>query len=112
MFSLEGVIHFHDLAIERYGGSKGIRDFGGLDAALNRLWQTFGGEELYPSAYSKASAILESVILNNLSLMKINGLLFFFVKLYLKHTDLLLMQVQKAYTISWLMFPQESKILK
>lgn len=65
MFSVEEVIHFHDLAIERYGGSKGIRDYGSLDAALNRSWQTFDGDYLYPSFYSKAAAILESIILNH-----------------------------------------------
>lgn len=65
MFSLEEVIHFHDQAIDKYGGSKGIRDFGGLDSALNRPWQTFGGEELYPTFFHKAAAILESIILNH-----------------------------------------------
>lgn len=65
MFSLEEVIHFHDQAIERYGGSKGIRDFGGLDAALHRPWQTFAGEELYPTCFEKSAAILESIILNH-----------------------------------------------
>jgi death-on-curing protein len=65
MFSLEEVIHFHDLAIERYGGSKGIRDYGGLDAALNRPWQTFDGEDLYPTFFHKAAAIMESIILNH-----------------------------------------------
>ncbi len=65
MFSLEEVIRFHDQAIERYGGSKGIRDFGGLDAALHRPWQTFGGEELYPTCFEKSAAILESIILNH-----------------------------------------------
>ena len=65
MFSLEEVIHFHDLTIERYGGSNGVRDYGSLDAALNRPWQTFDGEYLYPSLYSKAAAIVESIILNH-----------------------------------------------
>jgi len=65
MFSLEEVIHFHDQAIDRYGGSKGIRDFGGLDSALHRPWQTFGGEDLYPTFFHKAAAILESIILNH-----------------------------------------------
>jgi death on curing protein len=65
MFSLEEVIHFHDQAIDKYGGSKGVRDFGGIDSALNRLWQTFDGEELYPTFFRKAAAILESIILNH-----------------------------------------------
>jgi death on curing protein len=65
MFSLDEVIYFHDQAIDKYGGSKGIRDFGGLDAALHRPLQTFDGEDLYPTIFHKAAAILESVILNH-----------------------------------------------
>jgi len=65
MFSLEEVIFFHDKAIETYGGSKGIRDFGLLDAALHRPWQTFGGEDLYPTCFEKAAAIAESIIQNH-----------------------------------------------
>lgn len=65
MFLFEDVITFHDKAIEKYGGSKGLRDFGALDSALNRPWQTFGGEELYPTCFEKAAAIAESVILNH-----------------------------------------------
>ncbi len=65
MFSFDDVIFYHDKAIEKYGGSKGLRDFGGLDAALNRPWQTFDSEELYPTCFEKAAAISESVILNH-----------------------------------------------
>jgi len=65
MFSLEEVIFFHDKAIDLYGGSKGIRDFGALDSALNRPWQTFASEDLYPTCFEKAAAILESIILNH-----------------------------------------------
>jgi death-on-curing protein len=65
MFLLDDVIHFHDKAIEKYGGSKGLRDFGSLDAALHRPWQTFGSEELYPTCFEKAAAIAESIILNH-----------------------------------------------
>ena len=41
MFSFDEVNLFHDKAVEKYGGSKGLWDFGSLDAALNRRWQTF-----------------------------------------------------------------------
>lgn len=34
MFLPEDVIRYHDLAIDKYGGLKGIRDFGALDSAL------------------------------------------------------------------------------
>ena len=55
----------HHKLIEKYGGAKGIRDLGGLEAALARPFQTFGGEELYPTAIEKAAAILESVIIRH-----------------------------------------------
>ena len=65
MFSIEEVIHFHDEAINRYGGSKGIRDINSLDAALHRPWQTFDAHELYPSCFEKAAAVLQSIIMNH-----------------------------------------------
>lgn len=34
----------------------GIRDLGGLESALARPFQTFGGEDLYPDFFTKAAA--------------------------------------------------------
>lgn len=65
MFSLEEVIKFHDQAIDLFGGAKGVRDYGSLDSALHRPWQTFGGEDLYTNCFEKAAAIVESIILNH-----------------------------------------------
>jgi death on curing protein len=65
MFIPDKVIELHDEVLRVYGGASGIRDTGLLDSALNRPFQTFGGEELYPSPYEKATAILESIILNH-----------------------------------------------
>jgi death-on-curing protein len=65
MFSFDEVIFYHDKTIERFGGSKGLRDFGALDSALKRPWQTFASEELYPTCFEKAAAIVESVTLNH-----------------------------------------------
>ena len=55
----------HNKLIEKYGGAKGIRDLGGLEAAVARPFQTFGGEDLYPSPIEKAASILESVIIRH-----------------------------------------------
>jgi death-on-curing protein len=62
MFSVEEVIFYHHQAIDLYGGSKGIRDFGALDSALHRPWQTFASEHLYPTCFEKAAAILEELL--------------------------------------------------
>ena len=56
------VISIHEILIEEFGGSNGIRDLGLLESSVNRIYQTFEGKELYPSPIEKAAAIFESLI--------------------------------------------------
>ena len=49
-FSQDDVCAIHSAAIARFGGLDGVRDEGMLASALAQPFQTFGGEELYPSA--------------------------------------------------------------
>jgi len=65
MIELKTANYIHDILIDRYGGSKGIRDLGGLEAALSRPYATFDQQDLYPNAIDKASAIFESIIINH-----------------------------------------------
>ncbi|MEP2667616.1 MAG: type II toxin-antitoxin system death-on-curing family toxin [Cyclobacteriaceae bacterium] len=65
MILLEEVEIIHDILIERYGGTKGIRDKGALESALNRPYQTFDSKQLYPEPIDKAAAIFESLITNH-----------------------------------------------
>jgi death-on-curing protein len=65
MISVNEVEEIHKLLINNFGGSHGIRDLGSLESALARPFQTFGDEELYPSAILKASALLESILINH-----------------------------------------------
>lgn len=65
MIQLEDILMVHDASIERFGGSKGIRDKGLLESAIARPFQTFGGEALYPDPFSKAAALAESLIINH-----------------------------------------------
>lgn len=65
MISLNAALHIHDESIKSFGGSHGVRDLGALESALKRPFQTFGGEDLYPSPLEKASALLESVLKNH-----------------------------------------------
>ncbi|HAL82949.1 MAG TPA: type II toxin-antitoxin system death-on-curing family toxin [Mucilaginibacter sp.] len=58
-------IYIHDTLINEFGGSKGVRDMGALDAALNRPYATFDNIDLYPTAIDKAAAIFESIIINH-----------------------------------------------
>lgn len=55
----------HERLIEATGGSKGIRDEGMLDSALANPFQSFGGEELYPSIQAKAAQLCYGLVKNH-----------------------------------------------
>lgn len=63
--SLAEVLKLHTLIIERTGGSDGLRDLGMLESALGQPRQTFGGQDLYATLASKASALGFSLIMNH-----------------------------------------------
>ncbi|MEQ9308046.1 MAG: Fic family protein [Balneolaceae bacterium] len=65
MISEKEVFEIHSILIERFGGANGVRDKELLDSALNRPYQTFDGNELYPTPIDKAAAILESIVKNH-----------------------------------------------
>ena len=65
MISLSDILKLHELSIQKYGGSHGVRDEGLPDSAIARPFQTFGDEDLYASAIEKAAAIAESLIINH-----------------------------------------------
>ncbi len=65
MILLEDILTLHLHSIKLYGGGEGIRDLGGLEAAIARPFATFGGEYLYQSSFEKAAAIGESIIMNH-----------------------------------------------
>jgi death-on-curing protein len=65
MISVDEALTYHNEVIEEFGGSKGIRDQAGLEAALARPWMTFDTQDLYPTAFDKATAIFESLIINH-----------------------------------------------
>ncbi|NOT92046.1 type II toxin-antitoxin system death-on-curing family toxin [Ferruginibacter sp.] len=65
MIVKEVILKLHELSIIKYGGSHGIRDEGLMESAIARPYQTFGGEDLYPTGIEKAAAIAESIIINH-----------------------------------------------
>lgn len=65
MITIEVAEKLHARSIEEFGGAKGIRDQGALEAALARPFQTFGGEDLYPSPAAKAAALMESILIGH-----------------------------------------------
>jgi death-on-curing protein len=65
MISLEEALSIHKEVVEATGGAHGVRDRGGLEAALARPYASFGGIDLYPDAITKAAALVESVVMNH-----------------------------------------------
>ena len=65
MIPLKDVEEIHKLLIETFGGSHGIRDLSSLQSALSRPFDTFQGNELYPTVIIKAAALIESIISNH-----------------------------------------------
>ncbi len=65
MISARDVELIHDRLITEFGGAPGIRDKGALEAAVQRPFQTFDGNELYPTAAEKAAAVFESLVKNH-----------------------------------------------
>ena len=59
------ILLLHTALIQQSGGSDGIRDEGLLDSALNTPFQTFAGQELYPSLLEKAARLGFGLICNH-----------------------------------------------
>jgi death-on-curing protein len=65
MIDIQEVIRVQEILIDKFGGTKGIRDKGLLESALARPYQTFNQKELYPSPINKAAALIESILINH-----------------------------------------------
>ncbi|MBL0183924.1 MAG: type II toxin-antitoxin system death-on-curing family toxin [Chitinophagaceae bacterium] len=65
MISIKEVEEFHQILIEAFGGSNGIRDMSALESALARPFQTFDDNELHPTPIHKAAALIESILINH-----------------------------------------------
>ena len=63
--SKEQILMLHSQLIEEYGGSDGVRDYNLLDSALENPFQSFGGEELYPTLQAKAARLGQGLIKNH-----------------------------------------------
>lgn len=63
--SQEKVLLLHKLISEETGGDPNIRDFALLESALESAFQTFSGEELYPSKEEKGARLGYALISNH-----------------------------------------------
>ena len=65
MITINDVLILHEMIIQKFGGTSGIRDISLLESAVNRPFSTFDGNDLYPTVIEKAGAIFESLIINH-----------------------------------------------
>lgn len=59
------VLFIHARLLIETGGAPGLRDLGLLESAVARPQATFGGEDLYAGVYTKAAALMSSLINNH-----------------------------------------------
>jgi len=59
MIPVKEVEQIHELLINTFGGSHGIRDLPALESALARPFQTFQEKELYTTVVGKAAALIK-----------------------------------------------------
>lgn len=65
MIDIREVFKIHELLIDNFGGTKGLRDNNALDSAIHRPFATFEKQDMYPSPKEKAAALVESIITNH-----------------------------------------------
>ena len=64
-FSKEKVLLLHQIMAEATGGDVGLRDEALLESAIETIYSTFDGVELYPSKEEKAAKLGYSLISNH-----------------------------------------------
>ena len=64
-FSQEKVLLLHKLITKETGGDPNIRDLALLDSALESAFQTFDGQELYPTKQEKGARLGFALISNH-----------------------------------------------
>ena len=64
-FSKEKILLLHQVMAEATGGDVGVRDEALLESAIENIFATFDGKELYPSKEEKAARLGFSLISNH-----------------------------------------------
>ena len=63
--SKKQILMLHTQLLEQTGGMEGIRDQGLLESALEAPFQTFDGQELFPTIQAKAARLGFGLIKNH-----------------------------------------------
>lgn len=66
--SVNEVISIHENVINVYGGIHGVRDKGLLSSIVKGVYQTFGGDELYPTDRDKVCRLYYMFVTNQVFL--------------------------------------------
>ena len=61
----EQLLFLHARLVDETGGSHGVRDLSMLLSALGRLQASYDDRDLYPDLYTKAAALMDSLIRNH-----------------------------------------------
>lgn len=62
---IDQVYFIHEEIIKQAKTKATVRDFGLLHSAVERPKATYGGQDLYPTTFSKAAALLQSLCINH-----------------------------------------------
>ncbi len=65
VLSKRQILLIHEQLIRKTGGSQGLRDEGLLESALAAPFQSFDGEDAFPSIYQKAARLGYGLIKNH-----------------------------------------------
>ena len=112
-FSQEKVLLLHQLLIQETGGSPELRDVNLLDSALESVFQTFGGQELYPTKEEKGARLGFTLISNHafvdgnkrigmyvmLTFLEVNGI-------HLQYTDEEMVHVGLSVAAGTMKYPE------
>ena len=63
--SKKQILMLHTQLIQQTGGSEGVRDYNLRDSDLETPFQSFGGDELYPTIQAKAARLGYGLIKNH-----------------------------------------------
>ncbi|MCL2108174.1 MAG: type II toxin-antitoxin system death-on-curing family toxin [Oscillospiraceae bacterium] len=63
--TIEEIILLHEKIIAVTGGASGLRDYGLLESAVFGCYQSFGGQDIYPTVLEKAAGLAYAICNNH-----------------------------------------------
>ena len=110
--SKEQILMLHTQLIQQTGGSDGVRDYNLLDSALETPFQSFGGDELYPTIQAKAARLGYGLIKNHCMIDGNKRIGTHAMLVFLALNGIELKYTQKDYTKQFLMLQRETLNMK